>query len=136
SIATTLPILGAILPSAAAGLRPICTQVCESECTSAHARTDRTIATLGSCDAILGRIPVGQVRPLTVSGLSDAGVSGDILKSNVSVWLGAPVSRMKITFLALFCVVTAVELISAAEAVFGRRSIAPVTPAPRSWKNC
>src|SRR3954451_20488627 len=103
-------MFGAMLPSAAAGFRPICTHVCESECTSAQARTERTMAILGSCAAILGKIPVGQVTPLIVSGWSEAGVSGDILKSKVSVWLGAPVSRMKITFLALFCVVTGEEV--------------------------
>ena len=126
-----LPMLGAMSPSAAAGFRPICTQVCESECTSAQARTERTIAKLGSSPAIFGSSPVGQTTPLMVSGWSEAGVLGDILKSNVSVWLGAPVSRMKMTFLALFCVVTVDDLISAA-AAFGRSSIEPVTPAPTS----
>src|ERR1039458_4152746 len=35
SAATMLPILGAILPSAASGLRPICTQVWHTESTTA-----------------------------------------------------------------------------------------------------
>src|SRR5262249_44059119 len=106
SIATTLPRFGARFPNAAAGFRPICTQVCESECTSAQARTDRTIVILGIWLAILGRIPVGHTMSLIVVGFRDAGVSGEALKSNVSVWLGAPVSNTKMTFLALFCVVT------------------------------
>ena len=45
--------------------------------------------------------------PLTVAGWKFAGVTPfTILRSKVSVWLMAPVSRMKMTFLALFCVVT------------------------------
>ena len=58
-MATTLPIFGAILPSAAAGLRPICDQVCASECTSACERMERTIAIFGSCCASFGSRPVG-----------------------------------------------------------------------------
>ena len=38
--------------------------------------------------------------PLTVSGLNEAGVTPlTTFRSKVSVWLGAPASRMKITFL-------------------------------------
>src|SRR5439155_20725031 len=136
SIATTLPIFGAMLPSAAAGFRPICTQVWDSEWTSAHARTERTTAMLGSWPAIFSSNPTGHETPLIVSGFSEAGVSGDCLKSNVSLWLGAPVSRMKMTFLALFSVVTGELVMSAAEARLGRSNIEPVTPPPRSWKNC
>ena len=44
SMATMLPILGAMSPNAAAGLRPICVQVWASPCTSAQARIERTSA--------------------------------------------------------------------------------------------
>src|SRR5581483_4161400 len=74
SIATTLPIFGAILPSAAAGLRPICDHVCASECTSAWARIERTMAMFGSCWVSFGSSPVGNRTPLTVSGAKLDGV--------------------------------------------------------------
>src|SRR5690242_11516108 len=107
SMATTLPIFGAMLPRAAAGLRPICDQVCASECTSAQACMDRTRQTSPSCAPILGISPVGQFNPLIIVGLKSVGVTPfNTLRSKVSVWLGAPASRMKMTFLALFCVTT------------------------------
>ena len=76
SIATTLPMFGAMLPSAAAGLRPICIQVCASECTSACERMERTMAKSPVSVASFGSRPVGKRMPLTVSGLeSVAGVT-------------------------------------------------------------
>ena len=52
-------------------------------------------------------MPVGHRTPLTVSGWKVSGVTpGAILRSKVSVWLGAPASRMKMTFLAVLRVVT------------------------------
>src|SRR5436190_24110219 len=86
SIATTLPIFGAILPSAAAGLRPICDHVCARECTSAWERIDRTIAIFGSCCASFGSSPVGNRIPFMVSGAKLAGgVPFTTFRSNVSV---------------------------------------------------
>ena len=65
--------------------------------------------------ARLGIRPVGNSVPLMVSGLKLAGVTPEtILRSNVSVWLGAPASRMKMTFLAVFLVVTPEDVTSAA----------------------
>src|SRR2546422_8496475 len=91
SIATTLPIFGATSPRAPEGLRPICTQCCEIECPVAHAFTDRTIARLGNWSASFGIRPVGHTMPLIVTGLKFDGVTpGTSLKSNVSMWLGAP----------------------------------------------
>src|SRR5712692_3420929 len=73
--------------------------------------------------------------PLMVAGAKSDGVTpGTILKSNVSIWLGAPASRMKMTFLALFCVVTLAWLmVSAARARRARKK--PETPVPTSSKN-
>src|SRR5260370_10587137 len=125
-----------MLASGGGGLGPICGQVCASECTSAQDCTERTSAMLGNWVAILGSRPVGQATPLMVAGFTKAGVLGDILKSRRSVWLGAPRSWMKMTFLALFCIVTGELVMStAALSLLGRSSIAPLMPAPRSWKN-
>src|SRR5216683_3069931 len=108
-----LPMLGAISPRAPEGLRPICTQFCEMECPVAQALTERTIAMFGNCAASFGMMPVGHRTPLMLAGLKSAGVTPLTgLKSNVSVWLGAPAIRMKMTFLALFCIVTGRELIT------------------------
>ena len=54
----------------------------------------------------LGRTPVGQRTPLTVSGAEAAGVTPAVfLKSKVSTWLGAPAIKMKMTLVALLMVV-------------------------------
>src|SRR5258708_415269 len=62
-----LPILGAMLPSAAAGLRPICVQCCASVCTSACACMERPSARLGSSGNTraqdLEELPAAHVRP-------------------------------------------------------------------------
>ena len=64
---------------------------------------ERTIAKSGIFFARLGRTPVGHKMPLMVSGAVAAGVTPVvILKSNVSTWLAAPASRMKMTFCAVF----------------------------------
>src|SRR4030081_2803182 len=64
----------------------------------------------GNCAASCGMIPVGHMMPLILTGLKLVGVTPlTSLKSNVSVWLGAPAIRMKITFFALFCRVTGFE---------------------------
>src|SRR5205823_3238637 len=85
SIATTLPMLGAISPRAAAGFRPICVQRCASECTSAQACIDRTRHILGSCFESPGKRPVGQLMPLIMVGLKFEGVVPfRTLRSNVS----------------------------------------------------
>jgi hypothetical protein len=72
-----------------------------------------------------------------VSGAKEAGVTPlTILKSKVSVWLGAPAIRMKITFCAVFLVVTPAAATSAAFAGCRARNDA-VTPAPtssRKWR--
>src|SRR5438128_1563771 len=100
-------MLGAISPSAAAGFRPICVQRCASECTSAQACIERTRQIFGSCFARPGNRPVGQLGPLITDGLKfDGVVPFRTLRSNVSTWLGAPASKIKMQFLALFCVVT------------------------------
>src|SRR5437016_8972860 len=105
-------MLGAISPSAAAGLRPICVQCCESEWTSAQACMDRTSATSPNCAPSLGSRPMGQLIPLTMVGVKFVGVTPfTTFKSNMSVWLGAPAIKMKMQFFALFCV--AVQLIPA-----------------------
>ncbi len=102
-----LPMFGAILPSAAAGLRPICVHVWASECTSACDCIDRISAKSPVIAARFGISPVGKRMPLMVSGLKLAGVTfATTFRSNVSVWLGAPASRMKMTFFAVFFVVT------------------------------
>jgi hypothetical protein len=132
SEATTLPIFGDTSPNAAAGFRPICVHVCPSECTSAHARIDRTIATFPNCAPNFGITPVGHNTPFTVSAFNEAGVEGPTLQSNVSTWLGAPVSKMKITFFAVFFVVTAVPFTSASN---GCARYDPATPAPATSKN-
>src|ERR1022692_4442020 len=106
-MATTLPMFGAMLPNAAAGLRPICVQVCASVWTSAQACMERTSATLFKRVDSLGIKPVGQLMPLIIVGLKLAGVVPLItFRSNMSVWLGAPAIRIKITFLAVFFNVT------------------------------
>src|SRR5215467_2300751 len=88
---------------------------------------------------MFGSRPVGQVIPLPIaSGCIEDGVLGDCLKSNMSVWLGAPTIRMKMTFFALFSIVTGCVVICTLlwALAGGRSSIAPLTPAPQSWKNC
>ena len=60
----------------------------------------------------------GEIMPLMLVGLNVVGVTPLItLRSNVSVWLGAPASRMKITFLAVFFGVAPAAEISAASRV-------------------
>src|SRR5436309_6931717 len=92
SMATTLPMLGAIDPSAAAGFRPICDHVCASECTSAHALIDRTIARSPRLLPSLGKIPAGQLTPLIIVGFRFGDDPAAVLRSNVSHGLMAPVS--------------------------------------------
>src|SRR5690242_14595721 len=95
---------------------------------------ERTIAKSLSWPARLGSRPVGKTMPLLVSGLKLAGViPGTILKSNVSVWLGAPAHKMKITFFAVFIAVTEAPEVSAALAYRSERT-EPPTPAPRISK--
>src|SRR5579864_8411330 len=85
SMATMLPMFGAMLPSAAAGLRPICVQVWPRLCTRACELMERTIEKSGMFLARFGKIPVGQRIPLMVSGALAEGVTpGVIFKSNVS----------------------------------------------------
>ena len=43
--------------------------------------------------------------PLIVFGVKLAGVHEPTRKSNVSLWLGAPVQRMKMQYLAVFKIV-------------------------------
>ena len=69
-----------------------------------HRAHDREI---GQLLPIFGSRPVGQANPEIVTGLKLEGVAlFTFLKSKVSMWLRAPPSRMKTTFLALFCVTT------------------------------
>src|ERR1043166_2615670 len=90
---------------------------------------------LPSCAAILGISPVGQLIPFTVVGLKEAGVTPEMtLRSKVSMWLGAPASRIKIVFLALFWVATPALVTSAARRYRLARNEA-VTPAPAMRKN-
>ena len=57
----------------------------------------------------LGSKPVGHITPFTVCGLKLVGVvPGTTFRSNVSVWLGAPASRMKMQFCAVAFVCTGV----------------------------
>ena len=73
--------------------------------------------------------------PLSVSGLKVAGVMpGTIFKSKVSVWLGAPASRTKITFFAVFIVRDGSCADLGGPGVSLERT-APPTPAPRISKN-
>src|SRR5690349_20117513 len=74
--------------------------------------------------------PVGNTIPLLVSGLKVEGVVPfTTFRSNVSVWLGAPARRMKMTFFAVFRVVTGVELTMGA-AGSSDASQEAVTPVP------
>jgi hypothetical protein len=98
---------GAIFELPCVGLRPICTQACAKPCTAAQERVERSSAMLPNWLASVGISPCGNsVLPYMV-GLKLAGVHGPTLRSNVSVWLGAPAMRTKITFLAVFFGVTA-----------------------------
>ena len=119
SMATTLPMLGETLPSTPAGFRPICVHVCASEWTSAQACIERTTANWFIIDPSFGIRPAGNATPFTVSGANaDGVVPFTTFRSNVSVWLGAPARRMKITFFALFIIGTGVELITCAAGSF------------------
>src|SRR5260370_22291588 len=134
-MATTLPMLGAISPRAAAGLRPICVQCCASEWTSAQECMDRTSATSPNCAPSLGIKPMGQSIPLTMVGLKFDGVTPfTTFRSNISVGLGAPAIKMKMQFFALFCVVTVPWLSTSALATLPTR-YEPTTPAPMMSKN-
>src|SRR5450755_1044600 len=127
-------MFGATLPSAAAGFRPICVQVCASVCTSAHAFMERTIATLFKRVASFGIRPVGQLILPIIDGAKLAGVTPfTTLRSNMSVWLGAPAIMTKMQYLALFSVVTGCEVITV-PAAMGCDRQAIVTPAPANWK--
>ena len=85
SIATTLPMCGAMRPVAEVGFRPICIHVCASGCARAHASPDRMIAILSSTRDVLPSSLVGSVTPPNDSGAKSGGVTpGLLLKSNVS----------------------------------------------------
>ena len=101
SIETTEPIWGAILARLDAGFRPIWTHVWPSPCTAAQAFAERTSATESSWSAIFGISPCGNLRSPYDVGAMKAGVHAPSLRSNVSEWLGPPVIRMKMTFLAV-----------------------------------
>ena len=58
-----------------------------------------------SCPPSMGKSPPGQSIPLIVFGVKLAGVHEPTRKSNVSLWLGAPVQRMKMQYLAVFKIV-------------------------------
>jgi len=75
-------------------------------------------------------MPVGQSIPLTLVGLKLDGVTPfTIFKSKVSVWLGAPVNKMKMTFSALLIVVTPAALrVGAATADVGAKRNEPAMP--------
>ena len=65
---------------------------------------------------------MGQFNPLTMVGLKFEGVTPlTTFRSKVSVWLGAPASRMKMQFLAVFCIVTPVWVVSSALATLPAR---------------
>ena len=117
SIATTLPMFGAMSPSAAAGLRPIWAQVCASECTSAHALMERTRAMSPKCCPSLGKMPTGQFTLLIMVGLirlTTAALRSLVtFRFQLSRGLVAPVSRMKMQFLAVFFVAMFCETIPA-----------------------
>src|SRR5579872_1731084 len=96
---------------------------------------ERTMENLSVMLPSLGRRPLGHKIPFTVSGLKEAGVTPcTFLRSNVSVWLGAPASRIKITFLAVFFVCPP-ELVTVAALAYRCARYDPVMPAPASWKN-
>src|ERR1035438_3848326 len=133
-MATTLPMLGETLPRTPAGLRPICVHVCARECTRAQAFMERTMEKSLIIVASFGMRPLGNRTPLVVVGLNVAGVVPfRTLRSKMSVWLGAPASRMKMTFFALFCIFTGVVLMTV---VAGRREASQeaVTPVPAMLK--
>jgi hypothetical protein len=72
---------------------------------------------------------------ITVGLKSEGVVPETTFRSNVSVWLGAPVMKTKITFFAVFCIVTGFESITT-PAGAGLPTIKfAVTPAPRMWKS-
>ena len=87
--------------------------------------------------ASFGIRPAGKYIPLMVAGLKAVGVTPlIILKSKVSVWLGAPAIRMKITFCAVPLGVAPAVATSAAFAGCRARNDA-VTPDPsssRKWR--
>src|SRR5258708_18189481 len=102
------------------------------ECPVAHALTERTMAMFGNCAASLGIRPAGQLTPLMLVGLKAAGVTpSTTFRSKVSVWLGAPAIRMKMTFFAVFCVVTVFELITTPAGSGLPIMQVAVTPAPK-----
>src|SRR5690242_18422384 len=91
---------------------------------------ERTIAKSPAAAASFGISPVGKSTPFIVSGLNSGGVTPSInFRSNVSVWLGAPVSKIKMTLRARLIILTGVELTTV---VAGNRSPSheAVTPAP------
>jgi hypothetical protein len=94
------------------------------------------MAMFGNCAASFGMIPVGHTMPLMLVGLKLVGVTPlTSLKSNVSVWLGAPAIRMKMTFLALFCMVTGRESITTPAGAGLPIMHVAVTPAPKMLKS-
>src|SRR5215469_293805 len=82
----------------------------------------------------LGKIPVGHCTPLMVSTLICEGVAEFCLKSNVSHGLGAPAINTKMTFFALFSVVTGceVQVPDCPRASFAKQEAS--RPAPKTWK--
>src|ERR1035438_5897970 len=104
--------------------------------TTACACTLRATAKSAVCAPSFGISPVGKYMLPMVSGLKEVGVTPlTILKSKVSTWLGAPAIRMKITFCAVFLVVTPAVDTAAAFAGCPARNDA-VTPVPTSSRKC
>src|SRR5713226_8885739 len=102
------------------------------ECPVAQGLTARTMARLGNCPACFGIRPAGQLMPLMLVGLKAAGVTlSTTFRSKVSVWLGAPAIRMKMTFLAVFCVETGFELTTTPAGAGLPAMQAAVTPEPK-----
>src|ERR1043166_2609837 len=101
---TTEPMCGAIEPVAPPGLRAICAHACPSWCTAAQARPGRTNVSCPRCCAVCGISPCGKSSaPLSyVVGLKSDGVHDPTLRSQVSMFDGAPGRKMKMQFFAEF----------------------------------
>src|SRR5262249_12089882 len=131
SSAATEPRLGAIAPVAPVGLRAICSHVCPRPCTSAGARTDLTIETEPSWSARFGRSPAGKRSPPPkLAGAKSDGVQAPSLRSHVSIWLGAPGRKTKMTFRAVLFVATEADVAAHARADGVRNHESTRPPAP------
>src|SRR5262245_58154224 len=87
------------------------------------------------CVARFGNKPAGQSMPLIVVGEKSFGVHDPTRRSNVSIWLGAPGNRMKMTFFAVLSRVTSgFQVVVCANVSIGEAKY-PATPVAAILKN-